>query len=53
MTYRDTSLYLRTKVLEWVTYDHLDIKPALRVDSLWNIAAKCNFFINSLNFINY
>lgn len=33
--------YIRTKVLEWITYDHLDIKPELRIDEIWNMASNC------------
>ena len=40
MTFQDLAFYLRLKTLDWVTYDHLKITPAMRVSGMWDIAAK-------------
>jgi len=40
MTYKDTALYCKLRVLCWITYDHLEIKMSNRVDEMWVIAAK-------------
>lgn len=39
-TYDDLGLYFRLKTLDWVTYQHLKIDPFMRVDGMWDIAAK-------------
>jgi hypothetical protein len=39
-TYDDLGLYFRLKTLDWVGYEHLKIDQFLRVDGLWDIAAK-------------
>lgn len=41
-SYIDIALYLRMKSLEWVTYDHLEIKENNRVEEMWILAAKSN-----------
>lgn len=38
-TYKDAALYSRIKVLEWITYDHLEIKPQYRVSQMWEYAS--------------
>ena len=37
MTYKDTALYIKLKVLSWITYDHLEIKMSNQVDEMWVI----------------
>ena len=49
-SYIDIALYLRMKSLEWVTYDHLEIKENNRVEEMWILAAKSNI-ISILLFI--
>ena len=39
-TYDDLALYFRLKTLNWVNYEHLKINPFMRVDGMWDIAAK-------------
>jgi hypothetical protein len=50
-SYIDIALYLRMKSLEWVTYDHLEIKENNRVEEMWILAAKSNIIISILLFV--
>lgn len=37
--YDDIALHLRLKTLDWLTFDHLRIDPALRNWKVWEVAA--------------
>lgn len=39
-TYDDLGIYFRLKTLDWITYEHLKIPLAMRIDGMWDIAAK-------------
>jgi hypothetical protein len=39
-TYDDAAVYFRMKTLDWLHFEHLNIKECNRVDSLWRVAAK-------------
>lgn len=39
-TARDIELNMRIKTLEWITYDHLEIKEKNRLTDTWKEAAK-------------
>lgn len=38
--YEDLGLYLRLKTLDWISYEHLKIEPSMRIDGMWDLAAK-------------
>jgi len=44
MTYKDTALYIKLKVLSWITYDHLEIKMSNQVDEMWVIICSSESF---------
>lgn len=39
-TYDDLGAYFRLKTLDWITYEHLKIEPSMRIDGMWDIAAR-------------
>ena len=39
-TYDDMGTYFRLKTLDWITYEHLKIDPMMRIDGMWDIAAR-------------
>lgn len=39
-TYDDLGTYFRLKTLDWITYEHLKIDPMMRIDGMWDIAAR-------------
>lgn len=38
-TFKDMSLYIRIKTLEWINYDHLEISEFNREDEMWDLTA--------------
>jgi hypothetical protein len=39
-TYKDAAIFARIRVLDWVSYDHLEILPRNKVDDMWSLASQ-------------
>lgn len=39
-TYQDAAAFFRMKTLDWVRFEHLNIKDCNRVDRLWRVASR-------------
>jgi len=48
-TLKDAGLYTSLKVLDWISYDDLDILPRNRVDDMWEVAIQ-RIFLDLLDF---